>query len=307
MSKRFSYASTLLKRLFIVLLTYWVCRILFFAFNRDSFASVSWIKIIEYSFFGTRFDISAILFTNIPFILLSLLPITLRDTNTYQKFLKIIFIVTNSITLFANCADFVYFQITLKRCTADVFSFMALGNDTLSLLPGFLLDYWYVIVIWILMILLLFFLYKKTEEKKQRKNIFSLQYFITHILILCFAAAIVVIGFRGGFQLRPMGIINASEYTNPQNIPLIINTPFSIINTFEDENISPKKYLTEQIAEKYYSPIHKNNGKKFRKLNVVVLILESFSKEYIGSMNPKLGKSNTPFLDSLFSQSLVFE
>ncbi|MEO6884277.1 MAG: sulfatase-like hydrolase/transferase [Bacteroidia bacterium] len=308
MAKNASYAITVLKRLCIVLFAYWICRLLFFAFNRSSFSDVSWIKLIPYFIYGFRFDVSAILITNVLFILLSLLPIVERDRKGYQLSLKIIFIISNGIALLANCADFIYFEFTFKRCTADVFSLLALGDDTSHLLPLFIKDYWYIWLMWVGLILLILFLYNQTENKRTiSKKLFSFHYFYTHSLILFFFAFIVVIGFRGGFQLKPISIINASEYTSPQDIPLVINTPFSIIKTLGQEKLVPENYFSEQDLAKNYSAFHPTSQKKFKKLNVVILILESFSKEYIGSMNAKLGKSNTPFLDSLFSQSLVFE
>ena len=49
----------------------------------------------------------------------------------------------------------------------------------------------------------------------------------------------------------------------------------------------------------------------FRSKNVVVLVLESFGKEYFGSLNKELEDGNykgyTPFLDSLVSESLVYK
>lgn len=46
-------------------------------------------------------------------------------------------------------------------------------------------------------------------------------------------------------------------------------------------------------------------------MNVVVLIVESFSKEFVGSFNPHLDngtyKGYTPFLDSLLTKGLTFE
>jgi len=51
--------------------------------------------------------------------------------------------------------------------------------------------------------------------------------------------------------------------------------------------------------------MHKAKGGTFKKLNVFVIALESFSKEYIGALNGK-SKGYTPFLDSLISESLTF-
>ncbi len=49
---------------------------------------------------------------------------------------------------------------------------------------------------------------------------------------------------------------------------------------------------------------------ELKRMNVVVIILESFGREFVGSLNPELDGGNyrgyTPFLDSLSQRSLVF-
>ena len=58
-------------------------------------------------------------------------------------------------------------------------------------------------------------------------------------------------------------------------------------------------------AWQIFSPIHYyNTGNTFSSLNVVIIILESFSKEYTGAN--RNATSYTPFLDSLSTQSLYF-
>lgn len=68
-----------------------------------------------------------------------------------------------------------------------------------------------------------------------------------------------------------------------------------------------KNDFSEAELTKIFNPIHSyqplsNVPKEIE--NVLVLILESFSTEHIGYFNK--GKGCTPFLDSLFDQSLVF-
>jgi phosphoglycerol transferase MdoB-like AlkP superfamily enzyme len=63
-------------------------------------------------------------------------------------------------------------------------------------------------------------------------------------------------------------------------------------------------YFSDNELLTIYSPHHHFKDSSFKKLNVVVLILESFSKEYtcLGRIN-----SITPFLDSLMGYSMVFK
>ena len=73
-------------------------------------------------------------------------------------------------------------------------------------------------------------------------------------------------------------------------------------------------YMPTAQMESIYSPVHghpvtdelSHPGK-----NVVILIVESMGKEYIGSLNPDLDggqyKGYMPFIDSLITQSLTFK
>lgn len=67
-------------------------------------------------------------------------------------------------------------------------------------------------------------------------------------------------------------------------------------------------FYTEADASKLFSPKHiQTDSAAFRNDNVVVIILESFSKEFCGAYHQSDGqKSYTPFLDSLIQHSQTF-
>jgi len=63
--------------------------------------------------------------------------------------------------------------------------------------------------------------------------------------------------------------------------------------------------------DQVYSPVHiPDSIGAARKDNVVIIILESFSKAFVGSLNPQYpdprDRSYTPFLDSLIHEGLIF-
>jgi phosphoglycerol transferase MdoB-like AlkP superfamily enzyme len=212
----------------------------------------------------------------------------------------------NSIAILANCVDLIYFQFTLKRTTADVFNFFGggIGNDLGRLLPLFLKEYWFIFVIWILLSCLLAIFYKKIEEKNDTNLNFkktSRKWFITVVFIF-----FSIIGYRGGFQLKPISSVDAGKYTPVKNIALIVSTPFSILKTLDIASIEPKIYYRdEKELKRLFNPIHLGKKGNFKKLNVFVIALESFSKEYIGALNGR-NTGYTPFLDSLIGNSLTF-
>ncbi len=308
MQKNFGNLFGLLKHLFPLLIIYAAYRLLFYFFYYSYFSDLSLWKLSSILFFGLRFDLSVIILSNFLFVLLYLLPFAFREKNWYRILLKWLFWSVNSLAMLANCVDLVYFQFTLKRTNATVFHFFGgkIGNDLGHLLPLFLKEYWYILAIWMVLSYFIYYLYKKTEKifpQQWTTKQYSLQ---TAILIgfspLC------IITYRGGFQLKPISIVSAGEYAPAKYVPLVVNTPFAILKTLDVPAIEPSVYWpheNEITIKELFNPNHKAKNGTFKKLNVFVITLESFSKEYIGALN---GKSNgyTPFLDSLISESLIF-
>ncbi|MDQ3191506.1 MAG: LTA synthase family protein [Bacteroidota bacterium] len=282
------------------MLLYSFCRFLFYLFNYSQF------KNIELSVFlsGIRFDLIAVFSTNALFILLSLLPFHFRDHLVYKKMLKYIFLFVNSIALLANCLDLIYFKFTLKRTTTDIFKVPGLREDFINLLPQFVFDFWYIIIIWLVLIIAAAYLYGKTEQLAKRKEKVNFGYYFSHFILLIAGIGITVVMIRGGTQGKPAGIITAGRHVSATFVPLVLNTPFTIIKSFETSNLEPITFFASKDALAIFSPVqrHKTEG-DFKKLNVVFLIMESFSAEYTGLYG---STSYTPFLDSISNEGLEF-
>jgi phosphoglycerol transferase MdoB-like AlkP superfamily enzyme len=305
MDKWYQHLFVLLKKIGLLLFIYGVCRLLFYLFNFSHFSDINFTELIYLFVVSIKFDLSVIILLNSLFIILWLLPIPFREKSYYQTSLKWLFIIPNSIGFLANCVDLAYFQFTLKRTTADVFNFFGgeIGNDLGHLLPVFLVDYWYVFIIWGILTAILIRFYGKKEQKAAiwTKKEFGIQF-----LVFAIAIAVSVLLYRGGLQLKPINAVDAAQYTSSKNVPFIISTPFSILKTLDLESIEPHTYFeNEKEIESIYMPIQFAKKADFQKSNVVLIILESFSKEYIGAINHRQ-KGFTPFLDSLIQQSLVF-
>jgi len=341
-----NHITLLIKRLGILLILFSLCRVLFYLYNLSYFSEITSADFIIIFLHGIRFDISAILMSNSLFIVLHLIPISQREHPLYQKLLKILFHSFNTITLLTNCIDIEYFKFTFKRSTADLFNMMGLGEDVKNLLPQFLTDYWHIGIMCVLLMVLSEFLYRKTRplprplpepclpagrgEGRARAQDSPLpkyslgqvgwRFFVQSTLfIVCMG--VFVIGFRGGLQLKPIGIITAGKYTAARNIPLVLNTPFAIMTTLGKQELKEQTYFSEHQLNSIFSPYHSHQPLAINSplrvttreawhqpsnINVVVIILESFSSEYIGVLN-RAGNSYTPFLDSLASEGLVFD
>lgn len=306
MQQRKQNLLDLFKKIGSVLLLYALCRLLFYCFNLSYFADIKSIQLLLINLSGLRFDLSAIILSNSLFILLFLLPFAFRDRKWYRVMLKYLFVSVNSIALLANCADLVYFQFTLKRTTADVFHYFGgeMGNDLGRLLPLFIKDYWYVVIIWLALTVLLYYLYEKTEKKTVLK--WDSNQYTYQVLTFIVSIFLFIIAYRGGLQLKPISIVTAGEYTSVRYVPLVVNTPFTILKTLDLPTIEPEIYFKDEVElKKLFNPLHAGKSGGFKKLNVIVIALESFSKEYVGALNKKPAGC-TPFLDSLMGEGLSF-
>ena len=298
MSREFLILTTYLKRISIAIFLYTLCRVLFFLFNINFFSSPNF----SIFFFGILFDLSAIAWIYIPFTVINLTPLSIK----YPRFTKYLFHISTFLSVSLNVIDFEYFKFTLKRSTFDLFELILIGNDALMQSKTLFLGYWYLLLIIIILTLVSEYLYRKTEIKLEitSKSILRLIIVFTTLLTLNILAS------RGGLGLRPISIIHASNYTSSNYVPPILNTPFTVIHTALKQNIEQKTYIPDDSLQYYTNSIKKYNFTSdsiFTRPNIVLIILESFSNEYIGALNnDKTLKSYTPFLDSLIDKSIAF-
>lgn len=299
-------------RFLVIMVLYTLCRLGFYFFNQSLFQHITLPKYLYMLWGGLKFDVSALIYINIPFILMQVLPFPFRYRKGYQSFCKWLFIISNSIGIFANFADFAYYKYTLKRTTATVFSQFSNEQNKFKLFLDFLGDYWYLVILFALFVWLFIKLYQLVQVKKVVK--FNWPLYVLHTVLLFAIALACLTGVRGGwgFGTRPITLSNAGEFVDtPDQMSLVLNTPFCIFRTLKASKLKPIDYYDEKTLNELYNPIHQpaDTG-SFKKLNVVFLIIESLGKEHVGSLNTDLMggkyKGYTPFLDSLISQSYTF-
>jgi len=304
----------LLYRILIVMFLLTISRIGFYIFNIRMFPEIPFSQFSGILKGGLLFDISAAVYVNLLFLFFSLLPFDFRYNIIYQKILKYIFFITNGIALAANGADYIYYRFIMKRATSDIFQTFENENNLVKLFFKFLIDYWPVTLFTFLLILAMIFLYNKLNPVRPRVNN-KILYHSLNILLVPLFAGLIVIAARGGYKhsTRPITISNAARYVdNPRDVAIVLNTPFSLIRTSGKKTLVKCEIFDENTLNGIYNPHRISNPEApFRYDNVVVLILESFGREYIGSLNSDLDNGNyigyTPFLDSLISNSLTFE
>ncbi len=292
-----------------------VCRFAFFLYNLSFFPDMSLTRMARIAFGGLRFDLAAVLYLNLLFILLLILPLRLRFRSGYQRLLKWIFLATNTLGLAANVADTVYYRFTLRRTTLSVLKQFENEQNLPGLLGQFLLDFWYAPVFLGVLVYAMYFFYLKIRIAGPQVRSNPL-YYGAGIIAMLVSAGLVVAGIRGGFgeSTRPITISNAAQYaTVPKDINLVLNTPFALLRTARTPIVEKVKYFdSDAMAEAIYSPVHlPRDTASFTSRNVVVIILESFSLEFTGAYNQEAEggayKGYTPFLDSLVRHSRAFK
>ena len=110
---------------------------------------------------GLRFDLVTLLYFNVLYVLLMVLPIDLRFNHYYKKVSKYIFFSTNGVMLAVNVSDFIYYKFTLRRTTADVFQQFENEANVAALWFRFLLDYWYAFLFWVALMAVLVIVYNR--------------------------------------------------------------------------------------------------------------------------------------------------
>lgn len=295
LNKSYSQTLAVLWNVLLVYVVYMIGRLAYYVENLQYF-NFSFDTIRG----GLLFDTSAIVYTNALWIVLMLLPWRM------DKPCKCLFMTVNGLALAMNLADSVYFQYTMRRTTSTVFSEFSNEGNLGSIFGTEFLNHWYLVLLFAIIMFALWRLYAIPQR-----------YHKANLATFLIAIPLCIAGARGGFTgaVRPITISNANQYAQrPTDAALILNTPFAILRTIDiNEFTIPDYFDNEAELEAIYTPIHnaiRTNSTNFSKKNVVILIIESFGREYIGALNHDLDggqyKGYTPCVDSLIAHSTTF-
>jgi len=295
------------------MILYSVCRMLFYLFNTGLFPGMSLEVFSILMLGGLRFDLSAVLYINLLFIVLQLIPFKFRHSLIFQKRLDFLFYATNAMGLALNCIDFIYYRFTQRRTTVIVFDEFKNEENYSQLAKHFFLDYYYIMFIWILMIIAMILL--SGRIKVSAPKWVGWKYYVINTTFLIILLPLTVIGLRSGLPPKqdfPLVPSDAGQYASrPNDVAIVQNTPFCMLRTSGKPVFKKQDYFNEEELKSIYSPVHyPDSVKEFKNMNVVIIIVETLGKETIGFYNHELDnrtyKGYTPFLDSLAEHSLVY-
>lgn len=300
--------SVLGLRFVALLLLFSLSRIIFYLFNIHSFPQATFGAFMH----GIRFDISILLYINSLYFVFLLLPFRFINSKAFRRFADIYFVLFNSVALLLNLIDTCYYPFSMRRMTFDIFRFIGETNNFSALLPVFLKNYYYMFFIllgFIALLILTVYLINKIDYQNFIKKSW---HFLIQILLRLGLAFLMLTGMRGGWQYRPINIMAAGTAGGVENAALVLNSPFSLLTTINDEGLSRKDYFTtETECERYFSPAKLNFDNDYftspTTQNVVLIILEGISSEYSSFLSGNGQLSGyTPFMDSLAAHSIVF-
>ena len=312
--KNLGLLSPLLAVLANLLMAYVVYSIARLAFLAENYAVLTrqtgLSHLLNMLFGGLVFDTSAILYTNALWVVMVLFPLHLKERPAYHRVCRWMFVIINTLALVVNLADAVYFQYTLRRTTTTVFDEFSNENNLGGIFATEMLNHWYFFVLVAVVVCGMWRCYQTPPLHYQQLSWKT--YTPAMLASLLAFTPFCIAGMRGGWTraVRPITISNANNYCDhPSEVALVLNTPFALIRTI-GKNVYevPHYFATEEELTAVFNPVHQPRPTHpFVKKNVVVIIIESFGREYIGAYNKHISgyKGFTPFTDSLIANGAL--
>lgn len=266
---------------------YSINRFAAFLWNYDQYRADTIQEIFSAFLTGMRFDIAAVSMVAIPFFLVSCLP-----SSTLRRIAHFLHLWAQLLFLIMNFFDIEFMNFTARRFTYDAIFNIAEMNGKASALIS---TNWKLALYGLIFAL---FILIKSRYQLTRNGIFK------HLFFL----AILVVGARGGLQLKPIGFSHSQVFSKPSLNNLALNSTYTFIHSVQQTGPQKVQYFSDRpLMTSYLNSAHAEDLPRpwiEKSPNVIVFILESFSLEHMKAGNT--GVSYTPFLDSLQDKSLFF-
>jgi phosphoglycerol transferase MdoB-like AlkP superfamily enzyme len=283
-----------------LLLLYTLLRLIFWVYNRAFFQGLSASEIFHVLYNGLKQDFVVLALLNyIPFIMFCIGEHFPLEKKYIYITAKLLFVVFNSIAVALNVFDIGYFSYTLHRANIDIL-FVAI--DSLDSFKSSLLSHWFLFVSFLILVYLvvkiagrLFTI--REIPKMSRITLLANQLFFGLLLIL-------LIKWPGKPFLLPSSpllTVNSNRLPLAQNS--LLTLAYSVVRN--QRQIHPKTFYSKAALDTLSQSVyHLGPSGEMKKRNVVIFILESFSRGYLIPGSPI--KARTPFLDSLIRKSIFF-
>lgn len=265
------------------LLIYSLFRLEFLVWNWASLQQLPLNDILKAFLYGFRFDLSAL---SVTVGLCFLGVIWMQKTPRLRKYWFLFFIILNSIFFLINAADVELYNFTAKRFSSSAFFMIGEGKVSDLVFPyiGLASCSFALIGIYI------FITYKLALKYNFHDSI------KTKSILTAFIFLISVILSRGGLQHKPLTFVDAKLFNNTYANNLVLNSTFTILKSLGKTSLIRQNYFSKDEMLSLLNPQEiKTTPVVTQQPNIVLVILESFSEEYLDLKNPEA----TPFLNRL--------
>jgi len=304
--------TTLLLRLLAVYVIMAILQVAFYMIDKPYLGHISdFSETLSIAKGALRFNLMSVLLANTPFILLSILPFHFRERRWYQGVLYTIYLISNSAVVFLNSADIIYFTHTMKRITLEDTHFTSNSNN-LPIILDFITHNLHVIIIGLALVGLLIYswhyiIYHPTRIENKRR------YYLVNSVIALIVIVLTICGIRGTFSPnKPWTKMSEAADYSPEKTWLTLSNPYCFFRSLDKATEYDRvSYFNDEECNRIFSPEHDLDScsKDLGQRNVVVFIMESFSKEHSKYLRPELYHNETgctPFLDSLMQEGYTF-
>ena len=289
-------AALLFRSLGLVVLALGALRWVFYIAYSSSFPAMHPADALLIAAQGIRFDAMTVVVINAPLILLTLFLLPWHSRTWLRRALKIMFIATNGFLFFLVCIDLPYYGFNGKRLTSDI-----LGQTSAGLreLPGMMLRYWWATALFAsFMVLLVRWGRGFDRHEGARLGV------VPALPAMMVLGGVLALFGRGGWQYQGLSPAHAADHVGPNWAPMVTNSAFTFGYSLTEPPLRQRYWFTpaelDRIMPLRYT-VHGDTAS--HRPNVVLLIVESLGREYLGSLNDATGYM--PFIDSLCGHSLV--
>ena len=266
----------------------------------------------------------------LPYCFANLLPFAFRWNKHYHRTVEVLFYYLPVLfMLISNICDAAYYQYTYRRLSGEIFRYLGISGNMTALWPHFVIDYWQATLFAAAIIIVLFWASRRiclSARDKYRKHM------LNDIVGLIIGSLCVIFLFRGGFG-KSIEWHDTTKYCQAKNCALVTNSGYNIIRTLNGGTLQEVNYMDDSQASKLFNPemnpepyfegriveawngweagcgsYYTSDSSNTTSLsNIVIIVLESFSQEYMGCYNNGIMPSFTPFLDSLAQHCVVYQ
>jgi phosphoglycerol transferase MdoB-like AlkP superfamily enzyme len=259
-----------------------------------------------------RFDFAVTVVINLPLILYYCFPSRKIFNRFPQRLFDFIYVITNAIAILLNFTDIITFRFFGRHLSIDFLRLLHVSDEiSLGTVRQVLFDHWYLLVIYILFVLVINVVATHTRLREDEKRIIQ-RWELRQVVGLFIMVFLSLFAWRNELKTKHIDLDLAVRYTSPQNVPILLNTPFCILSSHE-EPVEKHHLFNETNEEFIHNDLTANRFLVADSLstdslpsNVVLIIMKGIGQEMIGYYNPNHRFQLTPFLDSLLAQSLTF-